>query len=178
MSEITFDQAVRYSLETLGSPHLSLKKEQYQALKAIYDRRDVFVCLPTGFGKSLCYQTAPFVMDYKLGHLGTQKRSAVVVVSPLVSLMVDQVQSLRRRGVKSSIMSSSSTIAQDLLASDLNMDVDSLLYASPEALATSHWRDALEKQASSKRIVAVVVDEAHCVSKWYVLALLKLGCEQ
>ena len=64
--------------------------------KAVYDEKDVFVCLPTGFGKSLCYQVLPFVIDQKRGSSG----SAVIVVSPLVALMEDQVSGLRKRHVK------------------------------------------------------------------------------
>ena len=52
-------------LEKLGLTSVSLKKEQRAAIKAVYEGTDVFVYLPTGYGKSLCYQTLPFVMDYK-----------------------------------------------------------------------------------------------------------------
>ena len=75
--------------------------------------KDVFVWLPTGFGKSLCYEVLPFVFDYKLG----RQDSLVIVVSPLISLMADQVMGLRRRSVDSAIMSSSGNkIQKDLMA--------------------------------------------------------------
>ena len=70
MSDREFDEALSYSLSQLGLPHLSLKEEQRLAVKAVYEGRDVFVWLPTGYGKSLCYQTLPFVMDHKLGWKG------------------------------------------------------------------------------------------------------------
>ena len=163
---ITFASAVSYALGKLGLPHVTLKEEQRLAIKAIFDGRDVFVCLPTGYGKSLCFQTLPFIMDYKLDLVGTEQRSIVLVVSPLVSLMIDQVRSLRKSGVKSSIITSSSTVAKELIATDSSLDCDSLLYAAPEALVVSKWRTALEKPSFSGRIVTIVVDEAHCVSKW------------
>ena len=67
----------------------------------------MFLWLPTGFGKSICFQVIPFLFDYKLGRIESPlpQRSVVVVVSPLVSLMVDQVTSLRLRGVNAAILS-------------------------------------------------------------------------
>ncbi len=60
----------------------------------------------------LCYQAIPFVMDFKLGRVGTSITSAILVVSPLVSLMVDQVEDLRRRKVKTSLIISGSDLAK------------------------------------------------------------------
>ena len=145
---------------------MSLKPEQRMAIQAVYAGSDVFVWLPTGFGKSLCFQTLPFLMDHKLGLVGTQKSSAVLVVSPLVALMVDQVRSVRSCGVKSSITTSEAGIAREFRSTEASFTSDSLLYCAPEALMQSKWRDVLRKHAVSSRIVAVVVDEAHCVSKW------------
>ena len=116
-STSNIEEALLYALRMLKlESRVSLKAEQRMAIEAIYSRNDVFVWLPTGYGKSLCYQTLPFVMDHKLSQVGTQKSSAVLVVSPLVALMVDQVRSLRSRGVKSSIITSESGIARDLLS--------------------------------------------------------------
>lgn len=87
-----FSTAVAFSLGKLGLSHVSLKEEQRSAIEAVYQRQDVFVCLPTGYGKSLCYQALPFLMDYKHKDAGKDARSsAVIVVSPLVALMEDQV---------------------------------------------------------------------------------------
>ena len=126
--------------------------------------------LPTGFGKSICFQTLPFVFDYKLGLVNTEKKSLVVVVAPLVALMVDQVRSLQAKGVTAAIVSGSreGRAAEDLLASEDTLGSASLVFCSPEALTLDRWRDVLEKQSVSERVCAVVVDEAHCVSKWYV----------
>ena len=126
-----FADALSYSLNQLGLPRLSLIEEQRLAVKAIYEGRDVFVWLPTGYGKSLCYQTIPFVIDYKLGLKESSSRSGVLVVSPLVALMIDQVQNLRKRGVKSSIITSTSSVAKEFLAGEMNFLNDSLLYCAP-----------------------------------------------
>ena len=67
-------------------PHISLKKEQRASIEAIYTGRDVFMWLPTGYGKSICYQALPFIMDCKRGVLC----SLVIVVSPLLALSDDR----------------------------------------------------------------------------------------
>ena len=83
-STSSFEEALLYSLSTLKlESTVSLKPEQRKAIQAVYAVSDVFVWLPTGFGRSLCFQTLPFLMDHKLGLVGMQKSSAVLVVSPL-----------------------------------------------------------------------------------------------
>ena len=73
-----------------------LKPEQLQAVHHMYDGRDVFLWLPTGFGKSIRYEVLPFLFDFKLGKVDTES-SGVIVVSPLVSLMAPQVTNLQSR---------------------------------------------------------------------------------
>ena len=115
----------------LGCPELALKEEQKLAIHAIYSGSDVFVWLPTGFGKSMCFHTLPFVFDYKLELVSASKRSVVVVVvAPLVALMVDQVQCLRAKGVEAAIVSSGGRegrVAGDLLTSDFQSLISSSL---------------------------------------------------
>ena len=101
-----FIESVQYALSQLNMSHLKLKEEQEKVVRAIFEGKDVFVLLPTSFGKSVCFQVLPFVFDYKLGLVGGQKKSAVVVVSPLIALMVDQVRSLRAHGVEAVIICS------------------------------------------------------------------------
>ena len=109
-------------------------------MEAIYDGRDVFMWLPTGYGKSLCYQALPFLMDSKQGFANTKKRSAVFVVSPLVAVMIDQVKNLRSRGVKCSVVTSSSGV-EELLATHGSLSSDSQLFCTPAALVRSKWLD-------------------------------------
>ena len=162
---VDFDCALNHALQCLGCPNLTLKPEQKESVRYVYEGKDVFVWLPTGFGKSLCYEMLPFVFDVKRGRVD----SLVIVVSPLVSLMIDQVRSLRRRGVQAAIMSSAGACGTEcfsLLATEEDMSKSKLLFCAPEALVRGRWREALEQSELSCRIVAVVVDEAHCVSKW------------
>ena len=72
--------------------YFMLKAEQLDAIKYIYDGKDVFLWLPTGFGKSVCYETLPFVLNYKHSDGGTGGGcSVVLVVSPLVSLIMEAI---------------------------------------------------------------------------------------
>ena len=129
--------------------------------------------LPTGFGKSLCFQALPFVFDCKrsLVSADVESRSAVIVVAPLVALMVEQVQRLREKGINAVIISSGGRegrVPGDLQATESTFASASFIFSSPEAAAQNKWRDLLVKQSVSSRVCAVVVDEAHCISKWYV----------
>ena len=130
--------------------------------------------LPTGFGKSICFQTLPFVFYHKLGLCNVEKRSIVVVLAPLVALMADQVQSLRTKGVNAVIFSSEGRkdrVGTGLLASEDTIASASLIFSIPEALIQDRWRNLLERPVVSDHVCAVIVDETHCVSKWYVLEL-------
>ena len=100
------DRSISYALEKIACSSIVLKAEQAPCIKYIYEGKDVFLWLPTGFGKSLCYEVLPFVFDDKLG----KDNSVAIIVSPLISLMVDQVQSLRRRSIRAAIMSSGSKV--------------------------------------------------------------------
>ena len=97
-------RCLSYALKRLGTPELQLKAEQRSAIESVYRGKDVFVWLPTGFGKSICYQTLPFVFDSKLGRVNSQCGSVVLVVSPLIALMVDQVVGLRERGANAAVI--------------------------------------------------------------------------
>ena len=159
--ETSFSEAVSFSMARLGVSGISLKEKQLSAMKAIYEGRDVFVCLPTGYGKSLCYQTLPFLMEHKL-----DGDRAIIIVSPLVALMEDQVVGLKKHGVRASILSSSTSVSKDNIATGECLCRDNLFFCAPEAVTSAKWRDVLESEQFSSRIVAIAVDEAHCVSKW------------
>ena len=174
MASPLFGAALSYALERLGKRTLQLKPEQEASILSICNKKDVFMWLPTGFGKTICYEILPFLFDYlrstctfEKQHSPVASASLVLVISPLVSLMVDQVSSLRRSGVRAAILSSGSRgMEKELVASDEDMASCSLLFCAPEILVSMKWRYALALPTVSKRVVAVVIDEAHCVSKW------------
>ena len=71
MASDTFSSALSYALERLGTPNLTLKEEQRKTIEAVYQGNSVFVWLPTGFGKSICFQAFPFMIEYKKGQCGS-----------------------------------------------------------------------------------------------------------
>ena len=148
MSSVFFDRAVAYALGKLKRHELQLKKEQLQAIRHMYEGKDVFLWLPTGFGKSICYEALrPFICDYRRrGHSDAEAAalvpSLVLVISPLVALMTDQVLDLRRRDVRADVLSSGrSGLDERLLATDEDLASSSLIFSAPEAFVCSKWRD-------------------------------------
>ena len=80
------ERPIAYALRRVEYPSMTLEPEQKDCVQCVYEGKDVFVWLPTGFGKTVCFEVLPFMFDMKLGRVD----SLVVVVSPLVSLMIDQ----------------------------------------------------------------------------------------
>ena len=169
-SSQNFTDGVEYALRKLGMAHIRLKDQQKQAIVAAYEGKDAFVFLPTGFGKSVCFQVLPFLFDHKLGLTDGSEKKCVIVVSPLISLMVDQVRSLKSKGVHAVVISSNSSensiVDREFRATESSLTRASLIFSSPEALTHTKWRDALENPLVSNRVCAIAIDEAHCVSKW------------
>ena len=118
---------------------ITLKAEQRSAMEAIYNRQDVFVWLPTGYGKSVLSSPA-ILMGYKNGVVETQRHSLVLVVSPLVALKVGQVTSLRKRSVAWITVTSSGGSGKDLLATEFSLSTDPLLFCTPKAWVRFKWR--------------------------------------
>lgn len=125
---------------------------QEPAMRAVLDGRDSLVVLPTGGGKSLCYQAPAIVQG------GT-----TVVVSPLISLMKDQVDSLRQCGVPAvQIDSTLSSDERTMHRLDLLQGEVRLLFVSPERLALDEFSNLLRKVG----VRTFAIDEAHCISHW------------
>lgn len=134
-----------------------LHPKQLEVMRAFLDGKDFLAVLPTGFGKSLCFQ---------LPALLAPDARATVVVSPLVALIKDQVNDLRgRRGIRpvQGITGTTSRVVQTEILRDTADGRVRLLYVSPERLARDPvLRGALGRQQLNR----VVVDEAHCISVW------------
>lgn len=132
--------------------YTSFRPNQEEVISALLEDRDVFVLMPTGGGKSLCYQI-PALM----------KTGTTVVVSPLISLMKDQVDSLVSNGISAAYLNStlSETEASDIKNRLLNGDLK-ILYVAPERLMMSSMLSLLKKI----KISLFAIDEAHCVSEW------------
>ncbi len=142
-------------------PHHILKKyfgyrdfrpNQLDIIQTLLDGKDVFVLMPTGSGKSICYQI-PAIMRPGVG----------IIISPLIALMQDQVQALQHIGVRAAYLNSTQSAHESarVKAMASNGTVD-LLYVAPERLSTGEFQEFL----SRCRLSLFAIDEAHCVSQW------------
>jgi ATP-dependent DNA helicase RecQ len=130
----------------------SFRPLQADAMEAALAGRDTLVVMPTGGGKSLCYQ-APAIV----------KGSLTVVVSPLISLMKDQVDGLVACGVAAAQLNSSQSSAEQRdVERALNERKLRLLFVSPERLAMTNFRQLIGRAG----VTAFAIDEAHCISQW------------
>ena len=129
----------------------SFRENQEDIIRHVVAGNDALVLMPTGGGKSLCYQIPALVME------GT-----TVIISPLISLMKDQVETLRANGIAAEALNSGNDSTEDLLIRRRCVAGEiKLLYISPErAIAeTDHL-------LSHMRLSLLAVDEAHCISQW------------
>ena len=142
---------VREALERwFGFP--TFRPSQEAIVRDVLDGRDVFALLPTGGGKSLCYQLPALLTD-----------GLTVVVSPLIALMKDQVDAMQTAGVAATALNSSLAYPELRRRLDgLERGEYKLLYVAPERLTLPGFTDDLERW----NVARFVVDEAHCISEW------------
>ena len=132
--------------------HSQFRNGQEQIIDSILAGRDCLGVMPTGAGKSMCYQIPALMFD-----------GITIVVSPLISLMKDQVNSLIQSGVRAAYLNSSLTAAQyEMAISNAARGMYKIIYVAPERLMTGSFLSL----ASSVKISMLAVDEAHCVSQW------------
>jgi len=130
----------------------SLRPLQAEAIQAVLDKKDSLTVLPTGAGKSLCYQAPALLQE------GT-----TVVISPLIALMKDQVDSLRQNGISAAQLDSTMNLEEksELQYEILNGDI-TLLFVSPERVLMPDFITLLKQI----KLNSIAIDEAHCVSQW------------
>ena len=151
MSSSTALQILR---DTFG--YASFRGAQQAIVDHLVGGGDALVLMPTGGGKSLCYQI-PALMRQGVG----------VIVSPLIALMQDQVDALKQLGVPAAFLNSSleaeeaREVSRQLMHGELK-----LLYVAPERLMTEGFLNLLERLQQDNRIALFAIDEAHCVSQW------------
>ncbi len=130
----------------------SFRPKQLDAINAAMDNRDSIVIFPTGGGKSLCFQVPAILRE-----------GLAIVVSPLLSLMKDQVDALQVNGVAAACLNSTLSAAQErLVLEEISRGQLKLVYMSPERLLDSRTLSTLE----AANVSFFAIDEAHCVSQW------------
>ena len=162
-----------------------LKQFQEEALVGILSGRDVFIAQPTGSGKSVVFQLAPFALDYEESLIQNSSKvkfsSQVLIIQPLISLMEDQINSLKRLSEKIRKNIAAGRLLHEkgdlnrkpgqpenkMSVKDLAKEVldkkQNIIFASPEAIIETHCTLLRSKQLNIKLIA---VDEAHVVIKW------------
>ena len=128
------------------------RHSQQEVIQELLDGNDALVLMPTGGGKSLCYQIPALV-----------RKGTAIIISPLIALMQDQVVALIQLGVKAAFLNSSMSQEETQLVEQqlINHNLD-LLYVAPERLLTNHMLFLLDQC----QIALFAIDEAHCVSQW------------
>ena len=130
----------------------AFRPHQEEIVRAILGGQDVFAVMPTGGGKSLCYQLPARLLD-----------GVCVVVSPLISLMKDQVDAARTNGLRAGTLNSSISVPErNEIGAALRRGEMDLLYISPERFNSEHFIERLK----TLKISFFAIDEAHCISEW------------
>ncbi|OLN88996.1 ATP-dependent DNA helicase RecQ [Colletotrichum chlorophyti] len=146
----------------------SFRLEQEAAITRIISGHSTVVVFPTGGGKSLCYQVPAVAikeLDRETGSRSPEDSGVSVVISPLIALMKDQVDALRRRGISAAVLDSTQSreefvdIHQKMACGKLD-----LLYCAPERLNNEGFLASLQSIRGGIRLLAI--DEAHCISEW------------
>ncbi|MBX2975863.1 MAG: DNA helicase RecQ [Ignavibacteriaceae bacterium] len=125
---------------------------QQEIIDHILEKKDTLVIMPTGVGKSICYQIPALIFD-----------GLTIVVSPLISLMTDQVQQLRQLGVNAVILNSAITTSEyQLNLKKIVSGESKILYIAPESLL----KEEIQTILLSIKVDCLTIDEAHCISEW------------
>lgn len=150
-SQINLSQLINQTLKNFWG-YETFRDSQEEIINSIISNKDTIALLPTGGGKSLCYQLPALVLE-----------GICLVISPLLALMKDQVLQLKLRGIEAEFLSSELDEAQeDEIYGSCIEGITKLLYISPERLQNKNFLERIEEI----QVSFIAVDEAHCISEW------------
>ena len=136
---------------------------QEEIISSVLAGNDTLAILPTGGGKSVCFQVPTLVMAEQLAEQGRDEGALCLVITPLIALMKDQVQNLKRRNIyAAAIYTGMSREQQQVALDNCQFGPYRFLYVSPERLTSEEFR----KRLAQLPIRLIAVDEAHCISQW------------
>lgn len=132
--------------------HSRFRPLQEEIINSVLEKKDTLALLPTGGGKSICFQVPAIAME-----------GICIVISPLIALMKDQVQNLNNKGIKAvCVVSGMQKKEIDITLDNCVYGNTKFLYVSPERLATDMFKQRVKKM----KVSLIAVDEAHCISQW------------
>ena len=130
----------------------SFREKQEEIITYILEGKDVVTIMPTGGGKSICYQIPALILE-----------GLTIVISPLISLMKDQVDNIKNMGIKSAYINSTLSDSEiNSILNDVIKDEVKILYVAPERLESTEFLNFITRV----KIAQIAIDEAHCISQW------------
>ena len=130
----------------------SFREKQEEIITSILEGKDVITIMPTGGGKSICYQIPAIILE-----------GITIVISPLISLMKDQVDNIKNIGIKSAYINSTLSDSEiNSILNDVIKDEVKILYVAPERLESTEFLNFITRV----KIAQIAIDEAHCISQW------------
>jgi superfamily II DNA helicase RecQ len=151
------------AFQKLRTGFAELKTEQADSIIAVLEYKNTLIILPTGFGKTVVTAALPFAFDIAKGE--SRVKSMVICVAPLVALMQDQERRLKDYGLTVAILKNDDELLQKVRDGKFQ-----ILLTSPEMLLDiGNVRSMIHEQEIQEKVCALVVDEAHCISSWFVI---------